>query len=75
MAAGGRDNRIGGGADLIQQYLNAGLVNEFTIAIAPVVLARALGYSTAWSWGRSAWKWSTPSPRRVIHLRYAVSRA
>jgi riboflavin biosynthesis pyrimidine reductase len=38
MAAGGRDIRIGGGADLIQQYLNAGLVNEFTISIAPVVL-------------------------------------
>ena len=35
MAAGGRDNRIGGGADLIQQYLNAGLVNEFTVSIAP----------------------------------------
>ena len=35
MAAGGRDIRIGGGADLIQQYLNAGLVNEFTISIAP----------------------------------------
>jgi dihydrofolate reductase len=38
MAAGDRDIRIGGGANLIQQYLNAGLVNEFTISIAPVVL-------------------------------------
>src|ERR687897_130650 len=38
MASGGRDIRIGGGADLIQQYLNAGLVNELTISITPVIL-------------------------------------
>ena len=36
--AGGRDIRIGGGADLIRQYLDAGLVDEFTLSIAPVIL-------------------------------------
>jgi dihydrofolate reductase len=35
-AAGDRDVRIGGGANLIQQYLNAGLVDEFHIALSPV---------------------------------------
>jgi len=35
-AAGGRDIRIAGGADVIQQYLNAGLVDEFALAVAPV---------------------------------------
>jgi dihydrofolate reductase len=35
-AAGGRDIRIAGGADTIVQYLNAGLVDEFTVALAPV---------------------------------------
>ena len=34
--AGGRDIRIAGGADTIQQYLSAGLVDGFTVALAPV---------------------------------------
>ena len=36
-AAGGRDVRIAGGADVIQQYLNLGAVDELEIALAPVV--------------------------------------
>lgn len=36
--AGGKDIRIAGGADVIRQYLNAGLVDEFSIALAPVFL-------------------------------------
>ena len=35
--AGGRDIRIAGGADVINQYLGAGLVDEFTLAISPVL--------------------------------------
>jgi dihydrofolate reductase len=38
QAAGGRDIRIGGGADLVRQYLAAGLVDEFTVSVSPVVL-------------------------------------
>ena len=34
--AGGKDIRIAGGAHVILQYLNAGLVDEFSIALAPV---------------------------------------
>jgi dihydrofolate reductase len=37
-AAGDRDIRIAGGANAILQYLNAGLVDEFSIALAPVLL-------------------------------------
>jgi dihydrofolate reductase len=33
---GNRDIRIAGGANVIQQYLNAGLVDEFTIHYSPV---------------------------------------
>jgi dihydrofolate reductase len=33
---GERDIRIAGGADVIQQYLNAGLVDEFTVSVSPV---------------------------------------
>jgi dihydrofolate reductase len=35
-AAGNRDIRIAGGAKVIQQFLNAGLVDEFTIHYSPV---------------------------------------
>jgi dihydrofolate reductase len=35
--AGGRDIRISGGADVIQQYLNLGVVEELEIALAPVL--------------------------------------
>ena len=36
-AARGRDIRIAGGADVIQQYLNLGVVDELEIALAPVL--------------------------------------
>lgn len=36
-SAGGRDIRISGGADVVQQYLNLGLVDELEIALAPVM--------------------------------------
>lgn len=36
-SAGGRDVRIAGGADVIQQYLNMGVVEELEIALAPVL--------------------------------------
>ena len=54
-AANGMDVRIGGGANTIQQYLRAGLIDELHVAISPVLLGsgerlfegldmRALGY-------------------------------
>ncbi|HAO99065.1 MAG TPA: deaminase, partial [Fibrobacteres bacterium] len=36
QSAGGRDIRIAGGADVIQQYLNLDAVDELEIALAPV---------------------------------------
>ena len=41
-AAGDRDIRIAGGAHAILQYLNAGLVDEFSIALAPVFFGEGL---------------------------------
>jgi dihydrofolate reductase len=40
QAAGGKDVRLGGGADTIRQYLTAGLIDELHLAISPVVLGR-----------------------------------
>jgi dihydrofolate reductase len=36
-SAGGRDIRIAGGADVIQQYLNLNVIEELEIAVAPVL--------------------------------------
>ncbi len=36
-AAKGKDVRISGGANVIQQYLNLGLIDEMEIALAPVI--------------------------------------
>lgn len=35
--AGSRDIRISGGADVIQQYLNLGVIDELEIALAPIL--------------------------------------
>jgi len=56
-AANGMDVRVGGGPNTVQQYLRAGLIDEFHFAIAPVLLGggerlfegvdmRALGYES-----------------------------
>ncbi len=37
-AAGGKDVALGGGADVAQQYLNAGLIDELQIHLIPVLL-------------------------------------
>lgn len=41
-AAGAKDVRISGGKDVVVQYLNAGLVDELSIALAPVLLGEGL---------------------------------
>jgi len=42
QSAKGKDIRIQGGANTIQQYLNAGLIDEFFIHIAPVFLGTGI---------------------------------
>lgn len=39
-AAGGKDVQVAGGASTVQQFLRAGLLEELTLHIAPVVLGR-----------------------------------
>lgn len=41
-AAGDRDVRIAGGAATILQYVNAGLVDEFSIALSPVLFGAGI---------------------------------
>lgn len=74
-AAGDRDVRIGGGAHAIRQYLRAGLVDEFHIALAPVLLGAGIRLFEGIDEAQTALTpvEAVPSPR-VTHLRYRVAR-
>ena len=41
LAAKSRDEKIGGGASTVRQYLRAGLIDELHFALSPVVLGQA----------------------------------
>ncbi|MGH3704848.1 MAG: dihydrofolate reductase family protein [Agromyces sp.] len=72
-AAGDRDVRIAGGGETIVRYLNAGLVDEFHVALSPVLFGSGIRLFE----GVDAGRWALdqidaePSPR-TTHLRYAV---
>jgi dihydrofolate reductase len=40
--AGTKDIRISGGADVIRQYLNAGLIDEMSVHIAPLMIGKGI---------------------------------
>lgn len=64
-AAKGKDVRLGGGAATIRQYLEAGLVDEMHLAVAPCCWARARRCWPASTWRNSASRFrSTPPHRR-----------
>jgi len=74
-AAGAKDVRISGGRDVVRQYLEAGLVDELSLALVPVFLGEGLRLFE----GIDASSFSleieqaTHSPS-VTHLRYAVKK-
>jgi dihydrofolate reductase len=72
-AAGDRDVRIAGGGETILEYLNAGLIDEFTIALSPVLFGAGVRLFEGVDAGRVALEpiRSESSPR-VTHLTYAV---
>jgi len=72
-AAGDRDVRIAGGGATILAYLNAGLVDEFDIALSPVLFGTGIRLFEGVDAGRVALELVNvePSPR-VTHLSYAV---
>lgn len=73
--AGGRDVRIAGGAQAIVQYLNAGLVDELSIALAPVVFGAGTRLFEGIDRNRVALdiEEMIHSPT-VTHLQYVVQR-
>jgi dihydrofolate reductase len=73
-AAGGRDIRIAGGANVIQQFLNAGLVDEFTVHCTPVFFGRGTRlFSGMRNDIRPKIKQASPSAE-VTHVTYTVEK-
>lgn len=72
-AAGERDVRIAGGGATILEYVNAGLVDEFSIALSPVLFGSGIRLFDGVDAGRVALEQvrAEPSPK-VTHLAYAV---
>ena len=72
-AADDRDVRIAGGGATILEYVNAGLIDEFTIALSPVLLGSGVRLFEGVDAGRVALEPVRSEPtERVTHLTYAV---
>lgn len=75
QAAGGRDVRIAGGGETILQFVNAGLVDEFTVAISPVLFGSGIRLFEGVDANRVALEpVHAESSPRVTHLTYAVRK-
>ena len=73
--AGDKDIRIAGGAHAILQYLNAGLVDEFSVGVSPVLLGAGLRLFDGVDQHKISLEIveAIHSPM-VTHLNYAVCR-
>ena len=72
-AAGGKDVAIGGGANPIQQYLRAGLVDELGIHVAPMLLGGGVRLFDDAQGGRiEVERTEVIDPPRATHLRFGV---
>ena len=72
-AAGDRDVRIAGGGATILEYVNAGLIDQFSIALAPVLFGSGIRLFEGVDGGRVALEPVRAEPtQRVTHLTYAV---
>jgi dihydrofolate reductase len=69
-AAGGKDVTIGGGGQVAQQYLRAGLVDEVNLHVAPVFLGGGVRLFEDVGPGRLECTRVVHSPTGVAHLRY-----
>jgi dihydrofolate reductase len=71
--AGDRDVRIAGGGATILEYVNAGLFDEFSIALSPVLFGSGIRLFGGVDAGRVALEPVRAEPtQRVTHLTYAV---
>ena len=73
LAAGDRDVRIAGGGATIVEYLDHGLVDEFSVAVSPVLFGTGIRLFEGVDAGRVALEQVRAEPtQRVTHLTYAA---
>jgi dihydrofolate reductase len=74
-AAAGRDVRVSGGADVIRQYLQAGVVDDLSIHLAPVVLGQGLRLFDDGALQKLALEpLDATASAKVTHLKYRITR-
>jgi len=74
-AAGDRDVRITGGAETIQEYLDTGLVEEFSITLAPVIFGTGIRLFDRVDPTRlTLHQARTDASPRVTHLTYTTAK-
>lgn len=75
-AAGKKDVRVSGGGETIMQCLNAGLIDEFTIALSPVLFGKGVRLFEDVDASRVALDQvrSESSSSLVTHLTYTVTQ-
>ena len=72
-AAGEKDVRIAGGGETIVEYVNAGLVDEFSIALSPVLFGAGIRLFELVDAGRVALEPVRAEPTSgATHLTYAI---
>jgi len=75
QSANGKDIRIQGGANIIQQYLNAGLVDEIFIHIAPLFLGNGIRLFEGMDKGKYDIEIAEVIPSDLTtHLRYKLTK-
>ena len=73
--AGDRDVRVAGGAETIQQYLDGGLIDEFSITLAPVLFGSGIRLFDRVDPDRLALEQvRSDASSRVTHLTYTVGK-
>ena len=74
QAAGAQDVVLGGGANIVQQYLAAGLVDEFELHVVPILLGDGERLLENVGNVKLAQTRAIEAPG-VTHIRYRVARA
>lgn len=72
--AGGKDIRISGGANVVMQYLNAGVVEELVLSVTPTLLGGKRLFDGVDKSVVGLEILEVRSSPKVTHLRYAVRR-
>jgi dihydrofolate reductase len=73
-AAGDRDVSLGGGADLVRQGLEAGVVDELALSTAPVILGGGKRLFDGFTRDVDLEILATYPSTYAVHTRYAVTR-